>query len=115
PSREWYGTMRNNAPEDCPDVELETNGGRSVERDLAVLRGRRRARTSFQGARRKASPSSAPGKRAGGEDPAELLGAVIGLTPEGESDGAVVRRSSGGSGCNDRGDLTNLLRGRSVY
>jgi hypothetical protein len=93
--------MRDNAPEDCPDVELVTNWGRSIERDPAVLSGRRRARTSFQGAMRKASPSLAPGKGAGGADPAELLGAVIGLTPEVEKCGAVVRRSSACSGCND--------------
>jgi hypothetical protein len=93
--------MRDNAPEDCPGVELVTNWGRCLQRDPAVLSGRRRARTSFQGAMRKASPSSAPGKGAGADDPAELLGAVIGLTPEEESGGAVVRRSSEGSGCND--------------
>jgi len=93
--------MRDNAPEDCPGVELVTNWGRSPECDPAVLSGRRRARTSFQGAMRKASPSSTPGKGAGDDDPAELLGAVIGLTPKEESGGAVVWRSSECSGCND--------------
>ena len=93
--------MRDNAPEDCPGVELVTNWGRSPERDPAVLSGRRRARTSFQGAMRKALPSLAPGKGAGADDPAELLGAVIGLTPECESRGVVVRQSSKRSGCND--------------
>jgi len=93
--------MRDNAPEDCPGVELVTNWGRCLQRDPAVLSSRRRARTSFQGAARKASPSSGRGKRPGGVDPVELLGAVIGLTPEEERCGAVVRRSSEGSGCND--------------
>ena len=93
--------MRDNAPEDCPGVEPVTNWGRSPERDPAVLSSRRRARTSFQGAMRKASPSLAPGKGAGADDPAELLGAVIGLTPEEERCGAVVWRNSECSGCND--------------
>ena len=48
---------QNNAPEDCPDVELYMNEGRSFERDLAALSGRRGARVSFEGAARKASPS----------------------------------------------------------
>jgi hypothetical protein len=107
--------MRDNAPEDCPDVELGTNGGRSPEWDLAVWKGRRRARTSFQGATRKASPSVGRGKRLAEVDPAELLGAVIGLTPEAESRGAVVWRSSDRSGGNDPEEVKNLLRRRSVY
>src|SRR5687768_17484496 len=61
-------------------------------RDLAVLSGRRGARTSFQGAARKASPSSGRGKRPGGVDPAKLLGAVFALTP----DEKVAAQSSSG-------------------
>jgi hypothetical protein len=93
--------MRDNAPEDCPGVEPVTNEGRSQERDPAVLSGRRRARTSFQGAARKASPTLGRGKRPGDEDPVKLLGAVRGLTPKEEKCGAVVWRSSARSGCND--------------
>jgi len=74
--------MRSKAPEDCPGVELRTNQGRSQERDLAALNGRRWARVSFEGAARKALPSRGTGKVPGGVDPVELLGAVLGLTRE---------------------------------
>jgi len=46
-------------------------------------------------------PSPGRGKRSGDAGPVERLGAVTGLTPKGESSGAVVRRGSERSGCSD--------------
>jgi hypothetical protein len=52
---------------------------------------------------------------AGGCRPCKAVGCSLWADTGRESRGAVEQRSSGSSGCNDRGDRKNLLRRGSVY